>query len=494
MQSIKAAHTAFLLLISLLIRTGSPVHAQPYQPNWASLDQRPIPDWFRKAKFGIFIHWGTYSVPAYAPVRPDGYSEWYWSNLMEADRHSHKEVKAFHAKNYGSSFDYKDFASQFRAELFEPDHWAEVFRKSGARYVVLTSKHHEGFTLWPSAEADRSWGRPWNAVSVGPKRDLLGDLSKSVRKAGLKMGIYYSLYEWYNPVWLQADKSRFVNEHLFPQFKDVVTRYKPSVIFSDGEWDLTDTQWRSPDLLAWLYNESPVKDEVVVNDRWGKNTRKVHRSTYFTSEYGSGMDASVVWEENRGMGQSFGYNRMETVTDYKSGADLVLILADIVSRGGNLLLDIGPTADGRIPDLMEDRLRQLGAWLDRNGEAIFDAEAWTVPRQWSAGMRPDVREGGYQTSYDVSELTKPQPDGKAHINAFFTRKANTLYAIVPRYVPQLTLQRVTLTETSTVTLLGSAKKLPWKRVGTDLSIDLSGLQPGDVLDGAGVVKITAVKP
>src|ERR1044072_7141944 len=114
-------------------------------------------------------------------------------------------------------------ASEFKAELFDPDHWAEVFANSGAKYVVLTSKHHEGFTLWPNQDASRTWGRPWNAVEIGPKRDLLGDFSEAVRRKGLRMGYDYSLYEWYNPLGL-SDKPRYVQEHVFPQFKALVRR------------------------------------------------------------------------------------------------------------------------------------------------------------------------------------------------------------------------------------------------------------------------------
>ena len=140
-------------------------------------------------------------------------------------------------------------------------------------------------------------------MEVGPKRDLLGDLTTEVRKRGLKMGIYYSLYEWYNPLWL-SDKPRYVTEHMHPQFKDVVTKYKPSIIFSDGEWDLTSAEWKSPELLAWLFNESPVRDEVVIDDRWGKDTRHKHGG-YFTTEYTAGLEGSThPWEESRGMGFS----------------------------------------------------------------------------------------------------------------------------------------------------------------------------------------------
>src|SRR5206468_5393678 len=204
------------------------------------------------------------------------------------------------------------------------------------------------------------------------------------RRKGLHMGIYYSLYEWYNPLYL-SDRKRYVTEHMFPQFKDVVTHAKPSIIFSDGEWDMTSDEWRSPELLAWLFNESPVRDEVVIDDRWGKDTRHKHGG-YYTTEYTSGMQgASHPWEESRGMGYSYGYNRMERVTDYHTDRELLMMLIDIVARGGNLLLDIGPTADGRIPTIMEERLIQIGDWLRPNGEAFYGTHSRGTTRQWSQG-------------------------------------------------------------------------------------------------------------
>ncbi|HEX2534789.1 MAG TPA: alpha-L-fucosidase, partial [Chitinophagaceae bacterium] len=214
------------LLYLLLLLCSAPAAAQRYTADWNSLNTRPIPGWFHQDKFGIFIHWGVYAVPAYAPVIPNSgysYSEWYWKRIQEGQ----KQFDSFHRKNYGGA-PYEQFEPSFRAEMYDPKQWAEVFRRSGARYVVLTSKHHEGYCLWNSAEADRSWGRPWNAVTGTPKRDLLGDLTDAVRAAGLKMGYYYSLYEWFNPLWLQ-DRKRYVSEHMHPQFKDLVTRYKPSI-------------------------------------------------------------------------------------------------------------------------------------------------------------------------------------------------------------------------------------------------------------------------
>ena len=177
-----------------------------------------------------------------------------------------------------------DMAEGFRAELFNASYWADLFHRSGAKYIVPTSKHHDGFALWPSVHASHAYGRPWNAVDVGPKRDLIGEIAAAVRARGLKFGIYYSLYEWFHPLWRPEEEDTvadYVGTHMLPQLKDVVQRYAPSLIFSDGEWDLPSRYWRSEEFLAWLYNESPSKAEVIVNDRWGKECR--HKCAgYFT--------------------------------------------------------------------------------------------------------------------------------------------------------------------------------------------------------------------
>jgi alpha-L-fucosidase len=457
-----------------------------YEANWASIDARPSPQWYTDSKFGIFIHWGVYSVPSYAAVNvkdENPYAEWYWNSLTEGKKAKGPSghgasTWAFHQRVYGADFPYQNFAPMFRAELFDPDHWADVFVRSGARYVALTSKHHEGFTLWRSAEANRSWGRPWNSVDVGAKRDLVLDLSEAGRRRGLHMGIYYSLYEWYNPLWL-SDRKRYVAEHLFPQFKDVVNHVKPSIIFSDGEWDLTSAEWRSPELLAWLFNESPVANEVAIDDRWGKDCRH-HHGGYFTTEYTSGMQQSNhPWEESRGMGFSYGYNRMETLKDYHTGRELLLMLIDIVSRGGNLLLDIGPTADGRIPVVMEERLLDMGAWLHANGEAIYGTHAWKRPRQWSAGEEPKLEDKEFRANYDITKLVDAPPPGYAHVEAFFTAGADAVYATVPRWpAREIVLDDMEVRPGTEITLLESGTPLKWRSEGKRIlleAIDLRGL-------------------
>ncbi len=361
-------HLVIMATVAALIVTS--LAWGQYEPRWQSLDKRPIPEWFDEAKFGIFIHWGVFSVPAWAPK--GRYAEWYWHDMQDKQGATWQ----FHVRTYGEKFRYQDFAPLFKAELFDPDQWAELFRRAGARYVVLTAKHHDGFCLWLSKE---SWN--WNSVDIGPHRDLVGELAKAVREKGLKFGLYYSLYEWFHPIY-RENVDRYVTEHLLPQLKDLVTRYHPSLIFADGEWDYPSSVWRSQEFLAWLFNESPVKDEVVVNDRWGKETRSLHGG-YFTSEYGQvgggkQLGKGRKWEENRGMGSSFGYNRNEDIDDYASPQQLIRLLVEVVSEGGNLLLNVGPTADGRIPVIMQERLVQIGEWLRVNGESIYG----TRPADW----------------------------------------------------------------------------------------------------------------
>lgn len=485
------------LLVLLLVFSSfsSSLLAQTYEPTWEAVDKRPTPAWFTQARFGIFIHWGTYSVPAYAPVMPGklAYAEWYWHAMTEGrDNPKAGELEkgtwGFHQKVYGADFPYQNFAPQFKAELFDPDHWADVLAGSGAKYVVLTSKHHEGFTLWPSKEATRTWGRPWNAVEIGPKRDLLGELSEAVRRRGLRMGYYYSLYEWYNPLWL-FDRPRYVREHMIPQFKDLVTRYKPSIIFSDGEWEMSSADWHAPELLAWLFNDSPVKDDVVINDRWGSDTRHKHGG-YWTTEYTAGMSGvEHPWEENRGMGVSYGYNRAEDLNVYRTGRELVFILVDTASRGGNLLLDIGPKADGTIPVIMEQRLKEIGDWLKINGEAIYGTKPWKNTRQWTAGEVPRVEYNKEVSSaYDVMKLIESPSGAKASIGAFFTAKGDKVYAILPRWSGH-TLVLKDLSAAKSVGLLGSSVQLKFKNSKAGLEIELPDLPENLRAHPAWVLKI-----
>jgi len=364
-----------LFVGALLILIG--VKAQnKVEPTWESINQRGYPQWFSDAKLGIFIHWGVYSVPAYASK--EGYAEWYYRGLMTQD----SARVEFQKRNYGVDFQYKDFDNMFKAELWNPDEWAELFKNSGAKYVLLVSKHHDGYCLW-----DSKYAPGWNSVEGGPKRNIVADLTEAVRAKGLKMGFYYSLPEWTNPlhVWCEdAPDSigNYVDNHLIPQFKELVSTYKPSVLFTDGEWWNTSEQWHARELISWYYNL--VGDDAIVNDRWGSGGQHGFR----TPEYSSGITATDrPWAECRGLGRSFGLNRNEPLSNYLTSNELIRHFVQLVAGGGGMTLNVGPAADGTIPLLQQERLLDLGKWLEINGEAIY-------------GTKPFFIDYGYDHDYE----------------------------------------------------------------------------------------------
>ncbi|MGQ9621463.1 MAG: alpha-L-fucosidase [Bacteroidales bacterium] len=433
------------LLFCLFAIFSSAINSQ-YDATWESIDSRPVPAWFEDAKFGIFIHWGLYSVPSYSPTARDGvgiyqrYAEWYWRRWKEKSDIQHFFTD-FHNRVYGPDFKYQDFVNHFRVEMFNPDDWAEIFRKSGAKYVVLTSKHHEGFTLWPSKY---SWN--WNAMDVGPHRDLLGDLTRAVKNKGLKMGYYYSLLEWYHPLYKKETINEYIDQHMIPQMKELVTLYKPDILWTDGEWDYPSDVLKSTEFLQWLFNESLVRETVAINDRWGKETRSKHGG-YFTTEYDLVHDGDALnmkferpWEECRGMAGSFGYNRNETLEDYSTSEALIHILINKVARGGNLLLNIGPTADGRIPEIMQQRLLDIGNWLKINGEAIYGTRKW----EEAPAVTPETTQ-------------------------YFTRKDSDLYLIITKWQnTPVTIKGIS--NPVSVELLGFEGKIRYSYSGGKLTI------------------------
>lgn len=235
---------------------------------------------------------------------------------------------------------YADFASQFKAELFDPDVFADVIAGSGAKYFVLTSKHHEGFTNWPSKY---SWN--WNAVDVGPHQDLVGALAQSVRARNVTFGLYYSLFEWFHPLYLQDKAAGFnttvyVDTVMLPQLYEVVNAYQPDLIWSDGDWEASDTYWKSRNFLAWLYNSSPVKDTVVVNDRWGSGDTCVHGGYYTcTDRYNPGKLINHKWENAYTVDKwSWGFRRNAVLADFVTSVDIISELVSTVSCGGNFLV------------------------------------------------------------------------------------------------------------------------------------------------------------
>ncbi len=470
-----------LLFVTMLF-TGVSSFSQMYQPDWESLDSRPVPQWFKDAKFGIFIHWGVYAVPGWCTK--GNYAEWYQYGLQTGDS---SRIK-FHKEKFGNRT-YYDLANDFKAELFNPDEWAKVFEASGAKYIVLTSKHHDGFCLWPSKDANRDWGFPWNAVDIGPKRDLLGDLFKAVRKTSVHAGMYYSLFEWFNPMW-KANKKKYAIEHVWPQMKDLINTYQPDVFWTDGDWEAGDDVWKSKEFLAWMYNESPVKDRVVTYDRWGGDVR-FHHGAVFTPEYQPDVDfEDHYWEESRGMGYSYGYNREEDAWDYNSAQSLVLHLVDKVSRGGNFLLDIGPDEHGKIPPIMQERLLQMGEWLKINGESIYGTSRWKIPSQWSEGKRDYAARGG-----DVMLKLTVDPDpGNAVKEIFYTynEKTNTLYAIFPKYPDnkRLVLKDIALPVNTRITFLSTKENCNCKQDGNNTLVDLPEYNPNKIKNPeAYVIKI-----
>jgi alpha-L-fucosidase len=350
-----------------------------YDATDASLSRHQAPDWFTRAKFGIFIHWGVYSVPAWAPVGKE-YAEWYWQHMNNPSDPTY----AYHEQTYGRDFAYDDFIPMFTAAKFDPIAWARLFQQAGARYFVLTSKHHDGFCLFDSAYTDRT------SVKLGPRRDLVRELFDAAVSVApeLHRGLYYSLPEWYNPAmpWMghapqnpytgapvpytgYREVADYQRDLQVPQFKEIVRKYRPEVLWGDIGYPGTDRS-----VLQLYFNQGlSTGDQVTVNNRMG-----LPDYDFTTPEYASSFSLQTsTFEANRGIDPfSFGYNAATPDSAYATADDLVGHLVDIVSKNGNLLLDIGPRADGTIPEIMQQRLLEIGAWLAVNGEAIYDTTYW----------------------------------------------------------------------------------------------------------------------
>jgi len=332
-----------------------------------AINNRQSPEWFSNAKLGIFVHWGLYSVPAYGGK--ESYAEWFLRGIQLKDSLRSNFMK----KLYGEDFKYNDLTNHFKAELFNPAEWAELFENAGAKYVVLVTKHHDGYTLWPS-----KYNRNWNTVDTGPKRDIVGELTNAVRKTDLKMGLYYSLAEWNHPLhrWYtdpHDNIGQYVEEYMIPQFKELVSEYKPSLIFTDGEWYNTAKQWHSAELINWYYNL--VGKDAIVNNRWGHGIDV----GFLTPEYSAGIKVTDrPWAEVRGIGRSFGLNRNEDLAAYGTSKDLITRFVQTVANGGGMILNVGPKADGQIPMIQQERLTQLGDWLKINGAAIYGSKPFEI--------------------------------------------------------------------------------------------------------------------
>ncbi len=380
---------------SSLALAGCSQHETPdadngFQPNWESLQTHEVPKWFQDAKLGIFVHWGLYSVPAWAtPVGELGsidwerwftnnpYAEWYLNTL----RIDGSPTQEHHRKTYGNDFEYMDFVPQFNeaVESWEPSLMSKLFAEAGAKYVVLTTKHHDGFTLWPSA-VENPHLPPGRRCS---SRDVVGDLSSSVKELGMRMGFYYSggldwsfnsepineLEEVYGTILHTPEFAAYADAH----WRELIRRYSPDILWNDiGYPEHSDLA----QIVADFYN---MNSNGLINNRFevGREGASKRHHDFQTPEYAK-MDniTDYKWETCRGLGFSFGYNRLETEEHTIGEAELIHLLADIVSKNGNLLLNAGPMANGTIPELQAGRLRVMGSWLRNNGEAIYGTRPW----------------------------------------------------------------------------------------------------------------------
>ncbi|XP_011355897.1 tissue alpha-L-fucosidase isoform X1 [Pteropus medius] len=450
---------AQLLMLLALGTVGSAIRNKGcYTPDWPSLDSRPLPEWFDKAKFGVFVHWGVYSVPSWG-------SEWFWWHWKGQGA---PQYQSFMQNNYPPDFSYADFAPQFTAHFFNPDEWADLFLAAGAKYVVLTAKHHEGFTNWPSP---RSWN--WNSKDVGPHRDLVGDLGTAIRKRNIRYGLYYSLLEWFHPLYLHDKKNGFKTQYFvtaksIPELYDLVNRYKPDLIWSDGDWESSDTYWNSTGFLSWLYNVSPVKSEVVVNDRWGVNC-SCHHGGYYNCEdkFKPSSLPGHKWEMCSSIDKlSWGYRRDIVMSDIADEAEIISELVQTVSMGGNYLLNIGPTKDGLIVPVFQERLLAVGKWLRINGEAIYASKPWRMQSEKNTSL-------------------------------CYTSKGSTVYAIFLHWPDNgvLSLKSPQATSTTQIMMLGIQKDLKWSTSPSEgLLIYLPQLSPSAFpVEFGWTIKMTGVK-
>jgi len=493
------------------------IAAANYTYDWDSLKQAPVPVWFDDAKFGIFVHWGPYSVAGFTPTGT-GYAEHFPKN-MYAEPETHYP---FLKERFGATppnFGYKDIISLFKAEKWDPDAWANLFQRAGARYVVLTGEHHDGFAMWNSDLTD------WCATKIGPKRDLVGDLAKAVRAKGMKFAPSYH-------------RERHTGFYAMEQFAPE----------SPPRPDVAEEIRRNPAATS-LYGPFSYSDEFIADyvARWKELQRKYHPdfmwldnipiffkapndpqthkfqdaclymiADYLNAAQGQGQEVyfnnkggNLNWPEGVGcrekdnlqlptigpkwqnpatLGTSFGYMKAEEEQDaYKSPAELVHLLCDVVSKNGNLLLNIGPRADGTIPDGMQRRLLAIGDWLDVNGEAIYNTRPWKIFGEGSQSSEPLGKKGKPTTTKNKYKVGKAEDANDASDIRFTRSKDNkTLFAIV--LGKQLAGNSVTITSLATggigadtqiskVELLGSKGVIKWRRDASKLVITFPEAMP-----------------
>ena len=410
----------------LLKKVDAIANQGPFQPDWESLQKYEAPEWYQDAKFGIFIHWGVYSVPAFS-------SEWYPRNMYEPGFDAYKH----HIATYGpqDKFGYKDFIPMFKAERFDPSAWAELFKKAGAKYVVPVAEHHDGFAMYDSGLSD------WTAAKMGPHRDIIGDLAKAVRAQGLHFGVsshrvehdffmgvgrkipsdvndpqYAAFYgpaqvgviTWGTPV---GNDFTYVSsawtEDWLARGAELVEKYHPDIVYFD--WWIGQASIR-PNLTrfaAFYYNRSL---------KYGDHVGVINYKDYAMQEHSAVLDLErgqlgdirpLYWQTDTSVSnKSWGYIKDDT---FKSPEFVVHQLIDIVSKNGNLLLNIGPRSDGTIPEEVQQVLLDVGTWLNVNGDAIYGSRPWRTygegPTKVAAGSFHDTDTAHY-TAEDFRFTTK----------------------------------------------------------------------------------------
>ena len=339
--------------------------------NTLSKDERM--DWWRNDRFGMFIHWGLYAVPAgeWKGEKVSGISEW----IMERGQIPVSE--------------YEPLAGQFNPVKFDAEQWVQIAKNAGMKYIVITSKHHDGFCLWDTKYTD------YDVIDATPfKRDILGELAQECRKQGIRLCFYHSIMDWHHPdsqapfypKYNDTSKSnpnfdRYVEYYLKGQLKELVQNYGPlGILWFDGEWVKDWTREMGWDMFEYCLSLQP---DIIVNNRVGngrQGMRGLSKSDEFAGDYGTPEQEipatglpGVDWETCMTMNDTWGYKSYDN--NWKSGEDLLHKLVDIASKGGNFLLNVGPTAEGLIPGPSVERLAAIGEWMKVNSESIYGTTA-----------------------------------------------------------------------------------------------------------------------
>ncbi len=472
--------TVLFLLMAVCIPWKAQSQSQIFQPTWESLSAYKCPEWFRDAKFGIFIHWGLYSVPGFG-------SEWYPRWMYKDSTVWGQNYYQHHVKTYGpvDKFGYKDFIPLFRAEKFDADQWAEIFKRSGARYVVPVAEHHDGFAMY-----NTSLSR-WNAMNMGPKRDIIGELSEAVRKQGLIFGLSsHRIEHWffmnngrttksdvndpayddfYGPARSENEKPdiEYMNDWLLRNC-ELVDKYKPQVFWFDWWIEQPSMEPYRKTFAAYYYNRAlQWKEGVVLN--YKNNAFPDNVAVYDIERGSSKATRKYPWQTDTSIGKkSWGWVSDE---ENKTANEIVDALIDIVSKNGNLLLNIGPKADGTITPEQVNVLLGIGAWLKINGEAIYGTRPWTIAEEG-----PTVAaEGSFAEQKPVIFTAKDvRFTSKDTVVYFFLLDVPTENKII---IKALGTKAYSPGKITNLELLGSSEKLKWVQKSDMLVINTPEAMP-----------------